>query len=258
MKRHYAIAALMCFSATANATLQAGDLAFTAFNADEDGFALVTLRTLAPYTTVYFTDNEWLGGAPGAGSFNTGENTFAWISGTEQLRAGTVVRFSAIDQAARSASVGAFGLIHSGTPGFSATGDTLYAYVGDASAAPVAFITALSSENFAGSNLSGTGLTAGINALAITPSTDFGEYTGTRAGLSSIGDYRALVNDATLWGTQTTGDFSTLAPNLNAFSVAAVPEPETYALLLTGLGLVTMRLRQRARQRQPLALRPVP
>ncbi len=254
MKRNALLAALMVISSSANATLRPGDLAFTAFNADEDGFALVALRDLSPYTTIYFSDNEWTGGSPGVGSFNTGENTFAWISGTESLAAGSVVRFQAIDKATRAASTGAFGLIVSGSPGFSATGDTLFAYSGDAGGQPEAFIAALSSENFAGSDLTGTELIPGINAVAITPSTDFGEYSGVRSGLRSIGAYAGLINDATLWSTQTTGDFSTHAPNLTQFAVAPVPEPQTYALLLTGLGLVGMRLRQRQRTRLPIPL----
>jgi len=254
MKRNSLLAALMVLSGSANAMLQPGDLAFTAFNADEDGFALVTLRDLSAYTTIYFSDNEWSGGAPGIGTFNSGENTFAWISGTESLAAGSVVRFHAIDKATRAASTGAFGLIVSGSPGFSASGETLFAYSGDAEGKPAAFIAALSSENFAGSDLAGTELIPGMNSIAITPSTDFGEYTGARSGLNSIGAYAGLINEASLWSTQTTGDFSTRAPNLTPFAVAPVPEPQTYALLLTGLGLVGMRLRQRQRTRLPILL----
>jgi hypothetical protein len=102
MNRKSAIAALLVASGSVNAALQPGDLAFTAFNADEDGFALVALRNVAPFTTVHFSDNEWTGGAPGVGSFNTGESTFAWVSGAETLPAGSVVRFRAIDQATRA------------------------------------------------------------------------------------------------------------------------------------------------------------
>ena len=38
--------------------LTTGDLAFTAFNADEDGFAMVALANVATNTKVYFSDNE--------------------------------------------------------------------------------------------------------------------------------------------------------------------------------------------------------
>jgi len=152
-----AAALLLVTSTTVNAALQSGDIAFTAFNADEDGFALVALRPLPAFSTIHFSDNEWGGGAPGSGTFNTGENTYTWVTGPEPLAAGTVVRFSAIDQATRAASVGAFGLFQGGTPGFSATGDTLYAYAGDANAVPAQFLAALSSEGFSGSTLAGSG-----------------------------------------------------------------------------------------------------
>lgn len=49
--------------------LTTGDLAFTAFNADEDGFAMVALADVAANTKLYFSDNEWTGAA-----FNTGES----------------------------------------------------------------------------------------------------------------------------------------------------------------------------------------
>jgi len=249
-------AALAFASSTSLAALQPGDFAFTAFNADEDGFALVAMRTIAPNTIVHFSDNEWNGGAPGAGgAFNTGENTFAWVSGTLPLAAGTVVRFSAIDQASRASSVGAFGLTQSGVPGFSATGDTIFAFSANAAGAPTLFLTALSSENYAGSSLVGTGLAPGVNAISITSGADFGQYSGVRTGLAAMSGYAALLHDSNHWTMHATGDFATLAPNLAGFEIAPVPEPETYALLLTGLGLIGLRLRQ---TRARAALLPLP
>jgi hypothetical protein len=254
MKRSTLLAALLFTTVSVNAALKPGDIAFTAFNADEDGFAIVALRELAPYTTLHFSDNEWTGGAPGAGTFTTGENTFAWISGTLPLAAGSVVRFSAIDQAARAASVGAFGLVQSGTPGFSASGDTIFAFSADTAGAPTQFVAALSSEGFAGSSLAGTGLVAGVSAVAIGTGADFGEYKGVRSGLRSFGDYAGLINDASHWGSFASGDFAATVPNLTRFEIAPVPEPETYALLMTGLGLIGLRLKQRRSVRAPLAL----
>ena len=254
MHRKSVIAALMVVSGSVHAALQPGDLAFTAFNADEDGFALVALRNVSPFTTVHFSDNEWSGGAPGVGAFNTGENTLAWVTGSTTISAGTVVRFSAIDQATRSASIGALGLVVSGTPGFSATGDTMFAYIADANNVPTGFIAAVSSENFAGSNLAGTGLSIGASAAAITPSTDFGQYAGARSGLASFPAYASLINDGANWNAFTTGEFATTAPNMMPFSLAPVPEPQTYALMLAGLGLVGLRLRERWRSRLPLRI----
>ena len=252
-----AAAILAAASSMAHAALQGGDLAFTAFNADEDGFAVAAMRKIPAFTTVYFSDNEWSGGAPGAGTFNTGENVYAWVTGPQAIEAGTVIRFSAIDQAMRASSVGAFGLFSGGTPGFSATGDTIFAYSGDAAGAPIQFIAALSSEGFAGSVLAGSGLAAGVNAVAVGTGADFAEYIGIRSGAASFGAYAALANDASQWRSFATGEFAATAPNLAPFQVAAVPEPQSYALLATGLLLVGGRLRAHARRHAPWALGPI-
>lgn len=251
MKKLVMTAVLSIAAGGAQAALQSGDLAFTAFNADEDGFAMVALRELPQFQTVYFTDNEWSGGAPGTGQFNTGENTFAWVTGAQPIAAGTVVRFSRIDLTTRSASIGAFALFQSGAPGFSASGDTLFAFTGNASAVPDRLIAAVSSENYAGSNLADSGLQIGVNAVAVGNSADFAQYAGIRSGLQSFASYRAVINDGTAWQSFATGDFAATAPNLTSFGVAPVPEPSTYALLATGLCLIGLRLRGRANRRSP-------
>ncbi len=245
MKRLSALAALLLASTSAGAALQPGDIAFTAFNADEDGFAIVALKPVAPFSAVYFSDNEWSGGAPGSGSFNTGEGTYAWVSGAAPIAAGTVVRFSAIDQATRAASIGAFGQVLTGTTGFSASGDSLFAFTGTSPSAPTALLAAVSSDAFAGSNLTGSGLAIGANAVAVGAGADYAEYTGIRSGLATFGGYAGLLTDASQWTSHATGEFAGTIPNLTAFSVAAVPEPETYALLATGLALVSLQLRRR-------------
>ena len=99
---------------------------------------------------------------------------------------------------------------------------------------------------------------AGANAIAISASTDFGEYTGARTGLTDFAAYALLVNDPSRWAMHVTGDFAATAPNVAGFTLAPVPEPETYALLLAGLGLVGMRLRQQRRLQGQLAITPTP
>ena len=246
MKRIPVLAALLLAAGYGNAALQPGDIAFTAFNADEDGFAVVALKPIAPFTAVYFSDNEWNGGAPGTGgAFNTGEGTYAWVSGAMSIAAGSVVRFSAIDQAGRAASIGAFGQTLSGITGFAATGDSLFAYVGESASQPAALIAAISSDGYAGSTLAGSGLTLGVNAVSVGIGADYAEYVGPRSGLASFEAYGARLNDAGQWASQASGEFAATVPNLTGFAVAPVPEPQTYALVATGLGLVALRLRQR-------------
>jgi hypothetical protein len=244
MKRLSVLAALLCAAGQAAAALEPGAIAFTAYNADEDGFSIVALKPIAPFSAVYFSDNEWNGGAPGAGSFNGGEGTYAWVSGAAEIGAGTVIRFSAIDRAERAASIGAFDQVLTGLPGFAATGDTLFAYAGNSAAEPTSLLTALSSDGFNGSSLAGTGLEIGVNAVSVGAGADYAEYAGPRSGAADLAAYRALLADASQWSSQATGDFAALAPNLTAFAVAPVPEPQTYALLATGLGLIALRLRQ--------------
>jgi hypothetical protein len=56
-KKALVAAAMLACTLGAQAALSAGDIAFNSFNADEDGFSLVALNTIAANTTVFFSDN---------------------------------------------------------------------------------------------------------------------------------------------------------------------------------------------------------
>ena len=62
MKKSVFALALLAISAQAQA-LTTGDMAFTSFNGDDDGWAMVTFVDIAANTTIYFSDNEWNGSA---------------------------------------------------------------------------------------------------------------------------------------------------------------------------------------------------
>src|SRR5690606_5957106 len=96
---------------------------------------------------------------------------------------------------------------------------------------------------------------AGVNALSVVAGADYAEYSGPRSGLANFGAYAGLLADASQWTAHATGDFASTVPNLTPFAVAAVPEPETYALLVTALGLIGLRIQQRRRETNRLASR---
>ncbi len=229
--------------------LGAGDLSFTTFNADEDGWAMVALGVIGANTSVFFTDNEW-----GGSSFNTGESHHIWNTGGSDIAAGTVIRFSAIDNAANlAASTGSLArqaVTGSSNYGMSASEETVYAYLGASATAPTTFLAAITSGTFGSASagsLANTGLSIGNGAIQLSSGTDFAEYAGTRSGQVVFADYKPLVATVANWNDLGGGSFGAVVPNTSAFSVSAVPEPETYALLLVGLGLIgTIARRRRA------------
>lgn len=250
-KQAIALAAALA-ALNANA-LTTGDLAFTSFNADEDGWSMVALTDIAANTTIYFSDNEWNGSAIGSGgAFNANESYSKWLSGASSVTAGTVIRFLSTDSATLlSSSIGSFSreTVASNTNwGMGNSNETLYAYVGTSATAPTAFLAAITNSDFGSTDgtLAGTGLVQGVTANRLnnanpTTSPDYGAYNGARSGLSSFAAYLPLLNAPSNWTVDTTnGVYTTTVPNTTAFSIVAtpaVPEPESHALALVSLGL---------------------
>lgn len=112
-----------------------------------------------------FQDSEWNGLAVGAsGAFNTGEELHTWNTGTNPIAAGTVIRFSAVDQASRSASIGT--LASSEDTGLNASAETIYAYLGASVSDPATFLAAVSTGGFSTRN--GTLDNTGLSGFAST------------------------------------------------------------------------------------------
>lgn len=245
MKKMSLIAALL-LSSQANAALNTGDIMFTAFNADEDGLSFVSFVDIAANTTIYFSDNEWTGSA-----FNTGESYNQWVS-SDVVAAGTVVRFSAYDKTSLSASTGLLSRVTvsgSSNWGISNSGETVYAYLGTAATAPTTFLSAITNGTFdANGPLTNTGLTAGVNAIELTAKAgassepDFAEYNGVRDSLNSFSAYKAEVANVNNWNVDTVNNSvsAALVPNTTAFSVSAVPEADSAAMLLAGIGVLAL------------------
>ncbi|MDX2038725.1 MAG: hypothetical protein SFX72_18915 [Isosphaeraceae bacterium] len=229
------------FAGTAFAgPLSTGDLAFTAFNADEDGWAIVTFVDIDANTTIYFSDNE----AISTTGFNAGESHSTWITGAAVIPAGTVVRFSAVDQVNRAASIGSFSSV--GDSGLNATTETIYAYLGINATMPTTFLAGISTEG--ATNLTAAGLTNGTNAVILTNSTDFAEYTGARSGAAAFADYKSLVFDAANWNIVVGGNQSAVEPNVVNFTIVpttVVPEPATITMVLSSVAaLAILRIRK--------------
>ncbi len=223
--------ALCGFNQKVNAQLAKGDVAFTSFNADEDGFSMVPFVDIAANTIIYFTDNEALT----ATSFNTGESYLQWNSGAGVIAAGTVVRFSAVDNAINlSASMGTLSratVAGSINYGLSTGAEIVYAFIGASADAPSLILAAVSSGDAVspGDPITNAGLTIGVNALVIRTSADYGEYTGARAGRLTYVAYRSFINDVTKWTVdETNSDYAATVPNTTAFTTNATIDLSKY------------------------------
>jgi hypothetical protein len=249
MIKKFALALAVAAALPASA-LTTGDIAFTAFNADEDGLSFVAFAGIAAGTTIYFSDNEWTGSA-----FNTGESYNQWNSGVSAVAAGTVVRLIAYDKTGLSASTGTLSRVTvagSANWGIASSNETVYAYLGSTANAPTTFLAAITNGNFsADGSLAGTGLVEGVsairlNALATSATPDYAEYTGVRSGLASLAAYKPLVANVANWTVDTTnGTYTATVPNVTGFTVSAVPEPESYALMLSGLAAIGLLVARR-------------
>lgn len=175
-----ALTACISMILPAHAQLSAGSLMFVAFNADgTDGVAFAALEDVPAGTIIYFTDNEWDGS-----SFNTGETYWQWSSGST-LTAGSVVIIEGIDQGTLNgsspnptASVGSCSWSTTSSPdnnsGLSASGEAVYMYLAASYNMPTTFISAIATGNFNPSlgELTGTGLTEGVNAIQVLGNSD--------------------------------------------------------------------------------------
>lgn len=239
----YLLPASVLFSSPAWA-LSPGSVAFTGYNADgTDDLAIVALVNLAN-ETIYFTDAA----SDGLGGLAAGEGVWRWDTGVAVIPAGTIITFAnltttgAVSHGTLTAVDTGFNLI--------GEGDSVLAFQGPDHTTPTTFLAGIEGEIGVAGDLSGTGLTNGLNFVTFTAGAadDVGVYAGDRAGLPSLAAYLALINDRTLWDTAANDGLHLLPFDTTAFvTLAAVPAlpPLALALLAAGLGAVGVRSSRR-------------
>ncbi|CAM1361490.1 conserved protein of unknown function [Tenacibaculum soleae] len=163
-----------------------GDIAFVAYNDDDDGFSFILLDDCPNNTSIRFTDEEWNGTAfvtP------TGEGEVKWTNNTgNTITKGNIINITDADD--NSGGITA----SSGTASESDTGfttsniDELFAFTGTR-AAPGTFLAFIGDIN--GNSLANTGLTDGVTANIITQE---GYYNGSTICNGSLADCAALIN----------------------------------------------------------------
>ncbi|NUN68024.1 hypothetical protein HCU40_25805 (plasmid) [Pseudanabaena biceps] len=223
--------------------LGAGDIAFVGLNTDgNDNLAFVALKDIPSGSTIFFQDNEWNGAA-----FNSGESAFSWTA-TVSIAAGTVVTIDTINSPTPTSALGTIQYVDSTNPGFAAGGEIVYAFVGTSATTPTAFLAAIATDGFEipadSATLTGTGLTAGVNAVSFTGGLDIMAYSGSRSNQSSFADYALALANTANFATQNAGgdqSIDSIFPDVpfdtTAFTLAAPGQTVGFAAASQSLSL---------------------
>ena len=191
----------------AQASLQPGDVAIIAYNADDpDGFAWVALVSIPANTTINFTDSGWESTAFRPSEHFNASGPLKW-SHTSAVAAGTVISWNG--------TTWSLGTFAGSTIAFATAGDQLFAYTGT-NAAP-AFLYGINFAN-AGWIVGSTSNSANTSnipaALSVVSNTAFdagnfenGYYSGVTVG-SKTQILAAIANTAN-WTRNNTGPLNT-------------------------------------------------
>ena|GEM_PF-2819567 len=190
-------------------TLQLGDIAFIAYNADEDDFAFAILRDINAGTTISFTEMGWFA----FGGFKPGENSFTFEFNKAYACGSEFIVYDLPVLVVRDASDEVAGNIQSGNfLALSTSGDQIFAYQGDTPTAgnESGFLAAIQMNgdwDADATNANESALpsifTNGINAISITPQTQNAKYNCSITAAPE-GQLVSIINDASRWDASDT------------------------------------------------------
>jgi hypothetical protein len=210
----------------------AGDIAFTRYAADDDGFSILTFVEIPANSVFYFTDNAY---NTASGPLAATEQTMTWTTPNTIIPAGTAISFTYVNPNMVIAPAGN-GTVTEALSGLSTSGDQILMYKGTNSTSPTLFITAINWGNAGAWFTSGTitsndsylpvDLTDQVNAISFTSDLDNGYYNNTQSG--SITALKALINNGVNWTrdnniqTPPTFSFTTNASSTNINANATI------------------------------------
>jgi hypothetical protein len=257
----------------AGTSLANGDFAFTGVNVNTTvgGWSFVTFVDLAAGTTIYFTDTNVLQTPTSAGVFSTAPEVFWSWTASADVAAGTSVallgtgtsgQYAAKSGAAGGTANGTVTNLTGGASNISSSGDILYAFQAAAFAtnyqpSAITFLGAISNRGTYSSSDNPTAATglAGIQLrefkIDATTATRYTQFTAqvstSDTPYSSVDDLKAALAVNANWTT--VAGSNSLPIVSDVLAVSAVPEPQSLALWLAGLGVLGGVTARRRRQR---------
>ena len=195
----------LTFSTVVSSPLNAGDVAFTGYNAERDQFSLVVLQDIFGSITpqeIRLTDEEWDGGNSVFENTSNNDGELVWTINVD-IVAGTVVLFDEVETNAPTVSVGLIALGDATDMNLETSNDAIFAYVGTSLTGVSAILTGMATDNtnagaWGDEGLMNSGLIEGTNAIAFNAldvDLDGANYIGSRSGENDFADYTAFLFD---------------------------------------------------------------